>query len=102
MTIVPHVPYFSLFLQLKIELKGRHFVTTEVIEAESQEAQEVLNNLTEHDFLDAFKNGSSVGNGAYACKVTTLRVMVARRPKVIIQMEAPVPEIMGNFLYYLL
>jgi hypothetical protein len=33
-------------------LKGRHFVTTEVIEAE---LQAVLNTLTEHDFQDAFK-----------------------------------------------
>jgi hypothetical protein len=35
-----------------IKLKGRHFDTTEVIEAESQA---VLNTLTEHDFQDAFK-----------------------------------------------
>jgi hypothetical protein len=38
---------------LKIKLKGRHFDTTEVIEAESQT---VLNTLTEHHFQDAFKN----------------------------------------------
>jgi hypothetical protein len=37
---------------LKIKLKGHHFNTTEVIEAESQA---VLNTLTEHDFQDAFK-----------------------------------------------
>jgi hypothetical protein len=37
---------------LKIKLKGRHFDTTEVIEAESQA---VLNTLTEHDFQNAFK-----------------------------------------------
>jgi hypothetical protein len=37
---------------LKIKLKGRHFVTIDVIEAESQA---VLNTLTEHDFRDAFK-----------------------------------------------
>jgi hypothetical protein len=37
---------------LKIKLKGRHFVTTKVIEAEPQE---VLNTLTEHDFQNAFK-----------------------------------------------
>jgi hypothetical protein len=34
---------------LKIELLGGHFDTTEVIEV-------VLNTLTEHDFLDSFKN----------------------------------------------
>jgi hypothetical protein len=37
---------------LKIELKGRHFDTLEVIEAESQA---VLNALTEHDFQDVLK-----------------------------------------------
>jgi hypothetical protein len=35
-----------------MKLKGRHFETIEVIEAESQV---VLNTLTEHDFQDAFK-----------------------------------------------
>jgi hypothetical protein len=37
---------------LKIKVKGRHFDTVEMIEAESQA---VLNTLTEHDFQDAFK-----------------------------------------------
>jgi hypothetical protein len=37
--------------RLKMQLKVRHFYTTEVIEAESQA---VLNTLTEHDFQDAF------------------------------------------------
>jgi hypothetical protein len=41
-----------LFPQLKIKLKGRHFDTTEVLEAESQA---VLNTLTAHNFQDAFK-----------------------------------------------
>jgi hypothetical protein len=36
---------------LQIKLKGRHFDTTEVIEAESQA---VLNTFTEHVFQDAF------------------------------------------------
>jgi hypothetical protein len=52
MTVIPHLPYFSLFPQLKIRLKGRHFDITEVIEAE---LQVVLNALTGHDFQDAFK-----------------------------------------------
>jgi 23S rRNA maturation mini-RNase III len=52
-TVVLHPPYFSLFPCLKIKMKGLHFDTTEVIEAESQA---VLNTLTEHDFKDAFKN----------------------------------------------
>jgi hypothetical protein len=34
MTVIHHPPYFSLFPQLKIKLKGRHFDTNEVIEAE--------------------------------------------------------------------
>jgi hypothetical protein len=37
---------------LDIKLKGRHFDTIEVIEAESQA---VLNVLTEHGFQNAFK-----------------------------------------------
>jgi hypothetical protein len=38
-----HSPYFSLFPQLKIKLKGRHFDTIEVTEAE---LQGVLNTFT--------------------------------------------------------
>jgi hypothetical protein len=53
MAVFPHPPFFFLFLRLKINLKGRHLNTTEVIEAESQA---VLNTLTEHDFQNAFKN----------------------------------------------
>jgi hypothetical protein len=48
----PHPPYFPLYPRLKIKLKGRHFDTIEVMEAESQA---VLNSLTEHDFQGAFK-----------------------------------------------
>jgi hypothetical protein len=43
------------------------------------ESQTVLNTLTELDSQDAFKNGSSVGNCAYALNGTTSRVMVANR-----------------------
>jgi hypothetical protein len=46
-----------------------HFDTIEVIK--------VPNILTEHNFQDAFKNGRSTGNSAYAWKGTTLRVIVA-------------------------
>jgi hypothetical protein len=52
MTIVPHSHFFSPFPQLKIQLKGGHFDTIEVMEAKSQD---VLNALTEHDFHDAVK-----------------------------------------------
>jgi hypothetical protein len=64
---------------LKIKLNGRRFDTVEVIEAESQA---VLNTITEHDFRMDLKNGRSAGNGVYLRKGTTLRVMVASRPKV--------------------
>jgi hypothetical protein len=64
---------------LKIKLKGLHFNTVEVIEAEPQA---VPNSLREHDFKDALKNGRSAGNGVYTWKGTTSRVMVASRPKV--------------------
>jgi hypothetical protein len=77
-TVVPHPPYFSLFPWLKIKLKGHYFDTTEVI---GTELQVVLNMLTEQDFRDAFNNGRSTGNSTYA-QETTLRVMVASRPKV--------------------
>jgi hypothetical protein len=46
------------------------------------EYQAVLNTLTKLYFQDAFKNGRSAGNGAYAPKGTTSRVMLASRPKV--------------------
>jgi hypothetical protein len=79
MAVVPHPPYISLFPGLKIKLKGRHFDTIEVLEAESQA---VLNTLTEYDFQDAFKkNGRSCGNDAHAWKGTTSRVMAVSRPK---------------------
>jgi hypothetical protein len=53
----PHPPYLapccpSLFSQLKIKLKSRHFDTIDVIRAESQA---ILNTVTGHDFQDAFK-----------------------------------------------
>jgi hypothetical protein len=52
MTVVPHPYYCSLFPLLKIKLKGCHFDTVEVNEAESQV---VPNTLTEHYFQDASK-----------------------------------------------
>jgi hypothetical protein len=52
MTVVPYPPYSSLFTRLKIQFKGRHFDTIEMIEAEYQA---VLNILTEQNFQDAFK-----------------------------------------------
>jgi hypothetical protein len=55
---------------LKVELKGIPFDTIEVIEAESQ----AVLNTTSRMHL---KNGRSAGNGAYAQKGITSRVMVA-------------------------
>jgi hypothetical protein len=60
MTVIPHPAHspdlapcnFTLFPRLKTKLKGRHFETIEVIQAESQA---VLSTLREHDFQDAFK-----------------------------------------------
>jgi hypothetical protein len=51
-TVVTYPTYLSLFPGLKINLKGRHFDTVEVIETE---LQEVVNSLTEHNFQDAFQ-----------------------------------------------
>jgi hypothetical protein len=47
MTVVLHLPFFSLFPQLRTKLKGRHFKTIELLDAESQA---MLNTLTEHNF----------------------------------------------------
>jgi hypothetical protein len=52
MTIIPHTSYFTQFPRLKMNLRGCHFDTIEVIEAELQVVQ---NTLTEHDFHYAFK-----------------------------------------------
>jgi hypothetical protein len=90
--------------QLKTKLKGCHFDTTGVTEAELLAA---LNTLTDHDFQDAFRNGRSTGNGVYARKETISGVMVTSKPKATCdQMAALVPEIMcgplHNSLYGLL
>jgi hypothetical protein len=38
--------------------------------------------LTEHDFLNAFKNDRSAGNGICSRKATTSKVVLASRPKI--------------------
>jgi hypothetical protein len=76
MTVVPHPSHFSLFPQLKIKLKGRHFDTIEVIEADSQV---VLNIFTEHDFQNALKKFQKRWE---AQKGATSTIMVASRLKV--------------------
>jgi hypothetical protein len=64
-----------LFPPLKIRLKGRHFDTTEVIEAESQA---VLNTLTEHDFQDVI---NILQKRLGTVQKPTSRMMVVSRPK---------------------
>jgi hypothetical protein len=96
MTVVPHPHHFSLFPRPKVRLKGPHFDTTEMIQAESQA---VLNILTEHDLQNAFKNDRSTGDGAYSRKGATSRVMVASRPKVIFWPDDPISH--RNYGYHL-
>jgi hypothetical protein len=71
-----------LFPRLKIKLKGRHFDTVEVIEAE---LRAMLSTLTEHDFQKRLKKMAEAlgtvqtrGRG----KGNTSKMMVASRPKV--------------------
>jgi hypothetical protein len=79
-----------------IKLKGSHVDTIEVINAGSHA---LLNTFTEYDFQDAFKKGRCAGNGAYAWKGITSRVMAASKPKLVFdQMGARVPEIMNGSL----
>jgi hypothetical protein len=84
-TVISNPPYISLFPWLKIKVKGCHFDTIEVIEAE---LQVMLNTLTEDDFQDTFeKIDSRTGYGAYAHKGTTLKVTVVSRPKVSVRSD---------------
>jgi hypothetical protein len=64
-----HPLYFSPFLRLKMKLKGGHFDTTEMIEAESQA---VLNTLTETTSRMHLKTRRSSGNGAYSAEMAYL------------------------------
>ena len=60
MTTVPHPAYspdlapcdFYMFPKMKLRLKGRHFVSIEEVQAESQQ---VLNMLTLADFSECFQ-----------------------------------------------
>jgi hypothetical protein len=84
-----HPPPTLLFFvsRFKIKLKGRHFDTTEEIEAESQV---VLNTTSRTHLKDERISG----------KRTTSGVMVASRPKVTFdQMSAAVLKIMDGCLY---
>jgi hypothetical protein len=62
---------------LNIKLKGCHFDTIEVVEAESQA---VLNTFTEHDLQDTCKKlAEALGMVYTRGKGTTSRVMVAAK-----------------------
>jgi hypothetical protein len=71
--------YFFLFSRLKIKMKGHHFDTIEVIEAE---LQSVLTIFTEHDLQEAFKKWQKHWERCICPEGATSRVMVASRPKV--------------------
>jgi hypothetical protein len=97
-SIVSYPPYCSLFPRLKIKLKGRHFDTSEVIEAESQE---VLNSPREHEFQDAFKKMSQTPRTVHMRGIGLLRWRWwPLGPKLVFdQMAALVPDIMDRSLY---
>jgi hypothetical protein len=79
---------------LKTKLKDRHFNTTEVTEEETHALLNMSQSMTSMMLLN---KGRSNGNGAYAKKRTTLRVMVANRLKLLFnQMATPIPEIMDE------
>jgi hypothetical protein len=84
---------FSLFLRLKIKLRGHHLNTTEVIEAESHS---VLNTLREHDFQDAFKEMAEGLGTVHSRGRELLRGWWwPTDPKVVsYQMATPAPEVM--------
>jgi hypothetical protein len=78
---------------LTIKLKGLHFDTIEVMEAEFQT---VLNTLTEHDFQDAFKKMAEALGMDHTCERGLLQEWWwTVGPKLLLdQMAAPVPEFM--------
>jgi hypothetical protein len=80
MTVVSHPPYISLFPRLKIKLKGHHFDTIEVIEAESQAVLNTLTNTTSRMHLKAWQKCWEQCLRAEGD--ATARVMVAGRSKV--------------------
>jgi hypothetical protein len=94
---VPHSPCISLFYQLKIKLKGRHFDTVEVIEADSQA---MMNTLTEHDFQDALKKKRQALETVHNRGRGPLRGQrwPAGSKLVFDKMAAQVPEIMDETL----
>jgi hypothetical protein len=76
-TVVYHPPYSPDLASY--DFVSHHFDTAEVIKEESQA---VLNTLKVTTSRMHLKNGRNFGNGLYARKRTTLRVMVASKRKV--------------------
>jgi hypothetical protein len=68
--IVPHPPYspdlapcdFTLFLKLKMKLKGQHFETLPDIQ---RELQAVLDSIKENDFHGAFEAWKKIMRSLY-------------------------------------
>jgi hypothetical protein len=83
MALGPHQPYFSLFPHWRASIA---------------ESLAVLSTRREHDFQDGFNNGRSAGNGAYALKGSTSRVMVDSRPQVSFWPDGISP---GNYGWWL-
>jgi hypothetical protein len=90
----PHPPRCSLFPLPKIKLKGRHFDTFEVTEAESQA---VSNTLTVNDFQDEFKKWQKGWERCVRAEGDSSRAMVPVGPKLVSeQMAVTVSEIMDS------
>jgi hypothetical protein len=74
MTVVLHPPYFPPFPRLKIKLKGHHFDTIQWSRQNRRRCWTPSQNATSRMHL---KHGRRAGNGAYARKGNTWRVIVA-------------------------
>jgi hypothetical protein len=96
MTVVPHPIYVSLFLGLKIKLKGSHFDTIEMIEAQSLAALNTQNSTSMMYLKMTEALGTVHIRGRGLLRGSCWPV---DRKLVFDQMAAPVPEIMEGSLY---
>jgi hypothetical protein len=94
----PPPTYVSLFPRLKLKIKGCHFDTVDVVEAE---LQVVLNTLTEHDFQDSFKKMTETLVEAHTHGRGLLRGWWwPVGPQLVFdQVVSPVPDIIEDSLY---
>jgi transposase len=82
MAIVPHSPYspdlapcyFVLFPKLKIKLKGRFEIVSDI----KRESQAVPTSIKKNDFQVIFKRGKNDGIAVYVPKETILKEMAAK------------------------